>query len=231
MHMPEIDGFGLIERIRKNSGLSAATIMMLTSAGHRSDTKRCQELGVDGYLLKPVRQNELRLAVSNALNVSLTRTGIEVRPEAGGEAPLETSCALQILVAEDNTVNQLLLIRLLEKRGHRTRLAGNGRDALAVMAENDYDLVLMDVQMPIMDGLEATRALRETVKDRLKRQPVVALTAHAMKGDKEQCLAAGMDGYLTKPIRASELDAILQTYIDRRVASNVANGAFQKPLV
>jgi two-component system sensor histidine kinase/response regulator len=114
-------------------------------------------------------------------------------------------------------VNQVLLTRILEKRGHRVWVVGNGREALSVLVERNFDLVFMDVQMPIMDGLEATVALRETAKDKLKRQPVIALTAHAMKGDSEKCIDAGMDGYLTKPIRTPELDAILQTYIDRRM--------------
>jgi signal transduction histidine kinase/CheY-like chemotaxis protein len=214
MHMPEIDGFGFVEGIRKSSGLSAATIMMLTSGGHRGDALRCKELGVNAYLLKPVRQNELRLAIINALNIALEHKHTEVR---SGPSMRLAYCPLQILIAEDNAVNQLLLTRVLEKRGHQVSVVGNGREALSAMVERDFDLVFMDVQMPIMDGLEATEALRETAKDKLKRQPVIALTAHAMKGDSEKCIAAGMDGYLTKPIRTPELDAILQTYMDRRM--------------
>jgi CheY-like chemotaxis protein len=125
---------------------------------------------------------------------------------------------LSVLVAEDNAVNQLLVTRLLEKRGHRVMMTANGREALEALAKDRFDLVLMDVQMPEMDGLQATSALRKKEKEKGDgiRQPVVALTAHAMKGDQERCLAAGMDGYLTKPIGALELDAVLEIYVARR---------------
>jgi two-component system sensor histidine kinase/response regulator len=117
------------------------------------------------------------------------------------------------LLAEDNAVNQRLATRLLEKRGHRVTLAANGREALSALEKQPFDLVLMDVQMPEMDGLEATSILRQREQEREGHQPVIALTAHAMKGDQERCLAAGMDGYLTKPIRPQELDEILDKYI------------------
>jgi CheY-like chemotaxis protein len=216
MHMPDMDGFGLIERIRQKPELSTATIMMLTSAGHRGDAARCKELGVAGYLLKPIRQSELRAAILSVLGAK----------DEEGDSPLVTSDSLQtadesdpklkLLIAEDNAVNQLLLTRLLEKRGHRVIVVENGRQALDALEKESYDLVLMDVQMPEMDGLEATAELRRTEKNTSGHQPVVALTAHAMKGDDERCMAAGMDGYLTKPIRALELDALLQIYVKRR---------------
>jgi len=127
---------------------------------------------------------------------------------------------LRVLVAEDNPVNQLLAIRLLEKRGHLVVITANGREALAALEKDTYDLVLMDVQMPVMDGLEATSALRQKEKRDLGiHQPVIALTAHAMKGDRERCLAAGMDDYLTKPLRSQELDALLKGYVARRMAA------------
>jgi two-component system, sensor histidine kinase and response regulator len=132
-------------------------------------------------------------------------------------------------VAEDNKVNQTLLTRLLEKRGHRVRVVGDGREAVQAVSEENYDLVLMDVQMPIMDGLEATIAIREAETNGLKQQPIVALTAHAMKGDSDKCIAAGMNGYLSKPIRPSELDAVLQIYIARRENRNL-NGLPAKEL-
>jgi two-component system, sensor histidine kinase and response regulator len=129
-----------------------------------------------------------------------------------------------VLVAEDNAVNQLLATRLLEKRGHRVVVTTNGREALEALAKDRYDLVLMDVQMPEMDGLQATRSLREKEKEKRDgfHQPVIALTAHAMKGDQERCLAAGMDGYLTKPIPPQELDAILEIYVARRISATSA---------
>jgi PAS domain S-box-containing protein len=215
MHMPDMDGFGLVEQIRKSPELATATIMMLTSAGHRGDAARCEELGVAAYLLKPVRQSELREAVARVLGA---------RPQ-GGAIPLITRFSLQdarepdaylsVLLAEDNLVNQRLAVRLLEKRGHRVVVAGTGVEALRALEKERFDLVLMDVQMPEMDGLEATAAIREKEKSTGAHQAIVALTAHAMKGDREKCMAAGMDGYLTKPIRPNELDQLLEIYVAR----------------
>jgi signal transduction histidine kinase/DNA-binding response OmpR family regulator len=215
MNMPEINGLGLVERIREKDVFSVSTIMMLSSADLREEKERCQRLGVDCYLLKPIRQTDLRSAVCQALNVKTGR-----KPSASGaeQAPgQELRCGLHILIAEDNAVNQRLLTRLLEKRGHRVSMVTNGLEATAAVAVEDFDLVFMDVQMPIMDGLEATKAIRETARDKIKRQPVVALTAYAMKGDNDRCLAAGMDGYLTKPIRSPELDSILRIYEELRM--------------
>jgi len=216
MHMPGMDGFSLVERIRQTPQLATATIMMLTSAGHRGDAARCQELGVGAYLLKPIRQSELREAIARALGAK----------EQEGVTPLITRFSLQderdpseflsVLLVEDNAVNQRLAARLLEKRGHRVVVAANGREALGALGKIAFDLVFMDVQMPEMDGLEATAAIREKEKLSGNHQAVIALTAHAMKGDQERCLAAGMDGYLSKPIHAQELDAILETYLMRR---------------
>jgi CheY-like chemotaxis protein len=131
-----------------------------------------------------------------------------------------------VLLAEDNPVNQLLITRLLEKRGHSVVVAANGREALAALEEESYDLVFMDIQMPDMDGIEATAAIREKENNSGKHQPVIALTAHAMKGDQERCLEAGMDDYLSKPIRPQELDDILEKYVGRRMeAANEPQGA------
>jgi two-component system sensor histidine kinase/response regulator len=132
--------------------------------------------------------------------------------------PADSSAHLRVLLAEDNAVNQRLAMRLLEKRGHRVTVAGNGREALEALEKEKFDLVFMDVQMPEMDGLEATAVIRENEKSSGRHQPIIALTAHAMKGDREKCLAAGMDGYLTKPIRPPELEEILEEYVARRAA-------------
>jgi len=221
MHMPEMDGFTLIERIRQSSKLSTATIMMLTSAGHRGDGARCQELGVAAYLLKPIRQSDLREAIARVLGAREQRGAIPLVTRYSLHDAREPGACLRVLVAEDNSVNQLLVTRLLEKRGHRVVMTANGREALAALAKDTYDLVLMDLQMPEMDGLEATSALRQNEKDRGdgNRLPIIALTAHAMTGDRERCLAAGMDGYLSKPIRPQELDTILEGYVARRIAT------------
>jgi signal transduction histidine kinase/DNA-binding response OmpR family regulator len=215
-NMPGIDGFGLVERIRQAPQLSTVTIMMLTSAGHRGDVARCKELGVTEYLIKPIRQVELRAAILRTLGVRVEAAEDSAVVRDAAAAGDVIGAALRVLVAEDNAVNQLLLTRLLEKRGHQVVVVGNGREALEALEREHYDLVLMDIQMPEMDGLEATVALRNTAKDKANRHFVVALTAHAMKGDEEKCREAGMDGYLTKPIRTPELDAVLRTCMTQR---------------
>jgi two-component system, sensor histidine kinase and response regulator len=216
MHMPVMDGFDLVERIRQNPSLATATIMMLTSAGHRGDAARCQELGVAAYLLKPIRQSELREAVARALGAKEQEGVIPLITRFSLHDGRDPGECLNVLLVEDNAVNQRLASRLLEKRGHRVIVAANGLEALAALENGGFDLVFMDVQMPEMDGLEATTAIRKQEELSGKHQPVIALTAHAMKGDQERCLAAGMDGYLGKPIRPQELDAILETYLARR---------------
>jgi len=210
MHMPGMDGFELVERIREKPELSAATIMMLTSAGHRGDAARCQELGVSAYLLKPIRQTELREAVARVLGAQEQKSAIPLITRYSLQDAREPSASLRVLLAEDNPVNRRLATRLLEKRGHSVAVAGDGREALAAIAKERFDLVLMDLQMPEMDGFEATAAIREKEKTSGAHLWIVALTAHAMKGDRERCLAGGMDGYLTKPIRPQELDEVLQ---------------------
>jgi CheY-like chemotaxis protein/anti-sigma regulatory factor (Ser/Thr protein kinase) len=222
MHMPKMDGFSLIEQIRKKPELSTAIIMMLTSAGHRGDGTRCQELGVAAYLLKPIRQSELREAIARVLGAPAQKGAIPLITRYSlQDARVPPRTILSVLVAEDNAVNQLLATRLLEKRGHRVVMTANGREALEALAIDKFDLVLMDVQMPEMDGIQATVALREREKEKGDgfRQPIIALTAHVMKGDQERCLAAGMDGYLTKPIGPQELDAVLDMYVARRISA------------
>ena len=212
VHMPGMNGFTLVERIRHSPGLSTATIMMLTSAGHRGDAQRCKELGVSAYLLKPIRQSELREAIARVLGAREQQGAIPLLTRYSLHDARDPAEVLRILLAEDNVVNQRLATRLLEKRGHRVAVAANGHEALDALAKDSFDLVLMDVQMPEMDGMEATAKIRDMEKVTGKHQPVVALTAHAMKADHDLCLAAGMDGYLTKPIRQQELDELLEKY-------------------
>jgi CheY-like chemotaxis protein len=174
---------------------------MLSSADRQGDAARCRQLGVARYLVKPIAPGELLEAVRAVLGAT---------PAPGAEAPkgLEDVPAckpLNILLAEDNVVNQKLFVRLLEKYGHQVTVAGNGREALEAWRAQPFDLILMDVQMPEMGGLEATTALRGEEQGTGRRIPILALTAHAMKGDRERCLESGMDGYLTKPLRAAEL--------------------------
>jgi two-component system sensor histidine kinase/response regulator len=222
MHMPGMDGFELIERIRKRPGSSTATIMMLTSAGHRGDAARCQELGVAAYLLKPIRQSELREAIARALGAREQKGAIPLLTRYSLHDARDPGASLRILLVEDNPVNQRLASRLLEKRGHSVLVAGDGREALDALEKERFDLVFMDVQMPVMDGLEATAAIRRKESAGGIRLPIIALTAHAMKGDREKCLAGGIDGYLTKPIRPQELDEVLQVYLTRRTETTEA---------
>ncbi len=215
MHMPGMDGFALIERIRQRSELSAAIVMMLTSAGHRGDASRCQELGISAYLLKPIRQSELREAIARVLGAHETHGAIPLITRYSLGDARDPSTILRVLLAEDNAVNQRVASRLLEKRGHKVHVVANGHEAVEMVGKETFDLVFMDVQMPEMDGFEATAAIRKQELGTKIRLPVIALTAHAMKGDRERCIAAGMDGYLSKPIRAQELDEVLQTYLSR----------------
>ena len=223
MHMPRMDGFGLVESIQRSQGSSMATIMMLSSGGHRGDAARCAELGVAAYLLKPVRQSELREAIARAL-ANRERTGeTPMITRYGLVADRAPGHRLNVLLAEDNVVNQKLAIRLLQKRGHVVTVVGNGKDALTALDTARFDLVLMDVQMPEMDGLEATRELRRLEQAGGTRTPVIAMTALAMKGDRERCLEAGMDAYLSKPIRPEELDDLLDLYTAARGSDTSAS--------
>ena len=218
--MPEMDGFALAGCIKRNPEWGSATIMMLSSAGQRGDAKRCREIGVAAYLTKPVRQSELLDAILTALG---TRQIKEPSPAAlvTRHSLRETNNRLRILLAEDNAVNRLLAVRLLEKRGHAVTVAGNGKEALAALEKQPFDLVLMDVQMPEMDGFEATAAIRDKEKHSGSHLPVIAMTAHAMVGDRERCLAAGMDDYITKPIRPDDLTAVLARHSPKDLTEKV----------
>jgi two-component system, sensor histidine kinase and response regulator len=226
MHMPKMDGFSLVEEIKERPNLSTATIMMLTSGGQRGDAARCGELGIAAYLLKPVRQSELRDAIARVLNAKEQAGAIPMITQYSIQKSGGSATAMRILLAEDNPVNKKLAVRLLEKRGHHVAVASTGRQALMALEKMPYDLVLMDVQMPEMDGLEATMILREKEKISGHHQAVVAMTALVMKGDRERCMAAGMDGYLTKPIRPQELDDVLDSYMAKeRVEISVAESS------
>ncbi len=215
MHMPHMDGFTTIKKIREESPQVTPANVMLTSAGHRGDAERCKQLGVAGYLLKPVRQSELHQAIAMILGARQNCSALPLVTRYSVQDASEPDQELSILVAEDNAVNQRLVARMLEKRGHRVALAGNGREALDALAREEFDVVLMDVQMPEMDGLTAVTLLRQRQLGSSKHQVVIALTAHAMRSDEELCLAAGMDGYVTKPIRPGELDATLSHWQGR----------------
>ena len=205
MEMPGNDGFSVAERIRQIVGPDQTKLILLTSHGLRGDSARCAQLGIGGYLRKPLTCDDLQQAV------------LEVMGSAGSDqgAPrLVTRHSLRearrrVLLAEDNIVNQRLAVKLLEKRGHTVVVAQNGQEAVDAVEREEFDIVLMDVQMPVMGGFEATTKIREKEKDKGGRVKIFALTANAMSGDRERCLEAGMDGYLAKPLKVDELYAVL----------------------
>jgi PAS domain S-box-containing protein len=209
--MPGMDGFELAEQIRARlpaGGQGRAILLMLSSAGRPEDVARRRELGVSETLTKPIRQANLLRALLKALGASSDDRGKAERQES----PASSSRRLRILLAEDNPINQKLALSLLGKEGHRVVLASDGSEALAALERQPFDLVLMDVQMPQMDGLQAAAAIRDREKGTSRHIPILAMTAYAMKGDRERCLAAGMDGYIAKPIRRTELlEAITRT--------------------
>lgn len=212
-HMPEMDGFALAAQVSEDPTLTETSIVMLTSAGQRGDAARCKDLGVAGYLTKPIRESELRDAIVMVLGrkpAEAAVTGIVTRHLVRESRAV---VGRRILLAEDNRVNQALAVRLLQKRGYTVVVAGNGREALAALETQTFDLALMDVQMPEMDGLEATAAIREKEKTTATRLPIIALTAHAMKGDEARCLVAGMDGYIPKPISSRTLFEMLEKHL------------------
>jgi len=218
-----MDGFEVARRIQLDPGLSGDTIMMLTSATRSGDAIRCQELGVRAYLVKPVRRSELREAILSAVEEPAqappASAAVE-RPARQAGAPLPLPAAAwngasgaRILLTEDNPVNRMVATRLLTKLGHQVTLAGNGREALLAWSKdpvNGFDLILMDIQMPEMDGLEATAAIRARERETQSHIPIVAMTAHAMKGDHQRCLAGGMDAYISKPIHTKELTKMIE---------------------
>jgi len=205
MHMPEMDGFELVEQIRKRSVSSTPTILMLTSGARRGDTERCRTLGIDIHLYKPVRRMELLTAILASLG---RRSAVSCAALAPAATPRH-STSLKILLAEDNPVNQTVATRILQKMGHAVTVANNGVEALSWLERSSFDLVLMDIQMPLMDGFASTRNIRKREANTHRHQVIIAMTAHAMKGDRERCLEAGMDGYVTKPITRAELEAAI----------------------
>ena len=214
VQMPDADGFTLTAAIKKDPAIAGVTVVMLTLAGLPGDAARCRELGVAAYLTKPIKRSELRAAIVLALggqSAERDRPALVTR-----HSMREGRHAGRILLVDDNRVNQLVARRLLEKRGHTVVVAGNGREALTILddaASAGFGCVLMDVQMPEMDGFECTAVIREREQATRRHLPIVAMTAHAMEGDEARCLAAGMDGYLSKPIQPDELFEIIERHL------------------
>jgi signal transduction histidine kinase/CheY-like chemotaxis protein len=210
-HMPGMDGLTLVERLRGTPVLREIPVVMLQAGGLRADATRCRDLGVVTCLPKPVRRSDLLAAL---LELSATPADVPAAPETLPALVAERVRPLRMLLAEDNRVNQALATRVLQKRGHHVTLANNGQEALALIEEQAFDLILMDIQMPVVDGITATRVIRKQERGTDRHIPIVAMTAHAMKGDRERSLEAGMDGYVSKPITAASLDAALVTALE-----------------
>ena len=222
MNMPKMDGFSLVEKIRQQRGMETTAMMMLTSAARRGDAERCRILGITSYLFKPIRKAELLSAILGVLG---QRAEIAPKVEVIPREKKPGRAGLNILLAEDNHVNQMVATRLLEKMGHAITIANNGLEALSLLENRSFDVILMDVQMPQMDGFAATKSIRMNEIKTGKHLPIIAMTAHALKGDRERCVEAGMDGYVTKPIASAELKAVIAstlhwTQADEDTSSN-----------
>jgi len=210
VNMPEMDGFDLAARVNASPLHSGTKLILLTSASRSGDAQRCRELGVSSHLMKPVKQSALLDAIAVAVGVAVVddhpakSSGQTDQDDGDGLGPLE------VILAEDNAVNQKFAVRVLQKKGHAVEVANNGKEAIAAWKKGTCDVILMDVQMPEMDGFEATARIREQESASDRRTPIIAMTAHAMKGDRERCLEAGMDGYVTKPIKASVMFAEIE---------------------
>src|SRR3954470_22391361 len=230
--MPDTDGLALAAKIRKRAELAATRIILLTSGERPGDWDRIRERRIDAHLLKPVPQDELLETIYRVMS----RANGDAPPAAGplggrepAAAPVPVAAPLHILVAEDNEINAQLLERLLARRGHRVRLAKDGREALALAEEGAFDLLLLDVHMPELDGFQVIRAIRERERSAGGHLPVIALTARARQEDRERCLAAGMDDFLTKPIRPAELLAAIERVLAGRRASQAPRDSSPGP--
>jgi signal transduction histidine kinase/DNA-binding response OmpR family regulator len=210
VQMPDMDGFELATAVRADPDLARTNLLVLTSAGQRGDGERCRELGIRGYLTKPLSRADLLEALGTVL------AGPAATGETGAGTPevvtrhtiAESRRSLRVLLAEDNPVNQQVAVAMLVKRGHEVHVVSNGREAVAALRERDYDIVLMDIQMPEMDGFEATQAIRAMPKGKALR--IIAMTAHALSGERERCLAHGMTDYLAKPFKGRDLFAMVE---------------------
>jgi two-component system, sensor histidine kinase and response regulator len=227
LQMPDMDGFQLVERIRESPKFAAIPALILSSSAQQGERDRCRKLGIDAYLVKPIQPSELLDAILSALSAHTASPELEAKGTTPAEA--DGRQGMKVLLAEDNAVNRTLARRLLEKHGHTVVVAENGREALETLEREPVDLVLMDVQMPEMDGLEAMAAIREREKLTGAHVPIIALTAHAMKGDREKCLDAGADDYLTKPIRTVELYEAVDRVNDAVLNAGGSNVPAEKP--
>src|SRR4028118_1740851 len=224
MQMPEMDGLELARKIKADPSISPTNLVMLTSSGFRGEAREAEDTGIDAYLTKPVKQSQLFDAIAMVMGAPAEKA---LAPE-GKERKLVTRHGLQeakdrsrirILVAEDNQINQKVAVRMLEKLGYRADVAANGLEALEALSRIPYAAILMDVQMPEMDGYEATAEIRRREKGEARSTPIIAMTANAMQGDREKALEAGMDDYVPKPVKPDELEAALERWIPQEKES------------
>jgi signal transduction histidine kinase/DNA-binding response OmpR family regulator len=221
--MPEMDGFAVARSIQKDPSLARTTVIMLTSADHPQDAVRCRALGVAACLVKPAGTAQLQKAILEALGRHAQER--EPGPRKGPAAPGAEDRPLRVLLAEDNEVNQRVAVCLLEKLGHSVTVARDGIEAVAALERESFDVVFMDIQMPRMDGFEATRLIRERESTMQRHTHIVAMTAHAMKGDRERCLSEGLDDYLAKPVDRKEIETVLARVAGQaRILSGPADG-------
>jgi len=208
-HMPEMDGFTLAQKIREDRRFSDSIIIMISSAGIRGDATLSRKLGISTYLTKPIKQSLLLDAIMVTLGTGTVKkdtTSLITR-----HTLRKTQRRFNILLAEDNVINQKMAVHILEKHGHKVKIASDGTEAIAALEGKAFDLILMDVQMPKMDGFKATGIIREKEKKSGSPGiPIIAMTAHAMKGDRERCIEAGMDEYISKPINAEKILEIIE---------------------
>jgi two-component system sensor histidine kinase/response regulator len=225
IRMPEMDGFEVARQIQRRWPESPMKVVVLTSIGSRGDAARCRDLDVDAYLCKPLKVSDLRDVIERLCarkgteNEPLTRNLITRHTLSEAKPRLRFAQSLKILVAEDNRVNQTLARRILEKEGYSVTIVPNGREAVDIAGKEAFDLILMDVQMPEMDGMQAAAAIRRREMGQC-RTPIIALTAHAMGRDRDQCIAAGMDAFISKPIQMNELLNAIQTLLEPNLPEN-----------
>ncbi|WP_010588415.1 PAS domain S-box protein [Schlesneria paludicola] len=207
VHMPDVDGFELASTIRQDRRFHSTVIMMLSSGASSGDAARCRELGAAAHLMKPIKQSDLHLTIATTLGNAAKRA-------AQQSTKIDSTCPpLRILLAEDGYANQTLAVGVLKKWGHTVTIANNGQEAIEAWEREPFDVILMDVQMPEIDGFQATIAIRAKEQGADRHIPIIAMTANAMKGDREECLAAGMDEYIAKPIRWPELQTLLVSVV------------------
>jgi two-component system, sensor histidine kinase and response regulator len=226
VQMPDMDGFQLATAVRGDKKIKRTNLLMLTSAGQRGDGERCRELGIRGYLTKPISRSDLLEALGTVLAGSPDEVGT---PDVVTRHTIaESRATLRVLLAEDNPVNQQVAVAMLVKRGHEVHVSSNGREALEAVKGRDFDVVLMDIQMPEMDGFEATHAIRALPKG--KDLPIIGLTAHALSGERERCLSHGMTDYLAKPFKAHELFALVEGTAGPRTVTEPAPETLAPPV-